>query len=117
MVSAEQYIRFCMECTYKESCKILNRDYKKPSPYSHQKSFSSDCAVQHNSQPKPVYCNLCNTCPVKDTCTLPQKKISVKEDFYYSISGKKVNILEARIKKFNNSYVVTPPDWEQLSFD
>lgn len=57
----------------------------------------------------------CDNCPKKDSCSLEQKNLSRKSDYYYTRDGRKVEIVKERIKVFANiSYNLQ--NWEQLSF-
>ena len=59
---------------------------------------------------------ICGNCPKKDSCKMQQKYRSPFPDYYYTIDGRKVDILKSRIKKYVPNPVVYTPDWEQLSF-
>ena len=59
---------------------------------------------------------ICNNCPKKDNCKMPQKYKPSYHDYYYTIDGRKVDILKSRIEKYVTNPVVDTPDWEQLSF-
>ena len=59
---------------------------------------------------------ICNNCPKNDNCKMPQKYKPSYPDYYYTIDGRKVDILKSRIEKYGTNPVTDVPDWEQPSF-
>lgn len=59
---------------------------------------------------------ICGNCPKKDSCKMQQKYRSPFPDYYYTIDGRKVDIVKICTEKYAKNPVAATPDWEQLSF-
>ena len=58
----------------------------------------------------------CDNCPKKDSCSLEQKNLSRKSDYYYTRDGRKIYVEEARDKEsYNDSSTSDYPHGKQMS--
>ena len=60
----------------------------------------------------------CDNCPKKDSCSLEQKNLSRKSDYYYTRDGRRIEVVKARIEASKvSSTSVDHPNFKQMSFD